>query len=286
MCLRGSVSLIRSACHGPVMNADRRWILPDRESALAWATERRARGIRCILALAGEHARVPGEARSGAESIIACIHGIAPAQAGASVSVKPGTLGSLFDEIACREHATRIAREAAGSRVPLELDMEGRGFVDLTLSLASLCRKEQASVTVALQAYLRRTPGDIRRMAAEGIGVRLVKGAYLGDISGFTEIQEVMMQDARILMDLRAPFSIGTHDPELIGRIKAGFGADKELVEFGFLMGLSEQTKTGLTKEGWRVSEYVPFGPGGEAYILRRERYLRDLEMAGRAPAP
>jgi proline dehydrogenase len=270
------------------MDTERRWMLPDQESALAWAAERRTRRIRCILALAGEYAEDPGEARSGADSSIACIHGIASAQAlaGTSVSVKPSTLGSLFDEAACREHAIRIAREAGALRVPLELDMEGRGFVDLTISLASSCRKEQASVTVALQAYLRRTPGDIRRMAAEEIGVRLVKGAYLGDISDFAEIREVTVQDAGILKDLRTSFSIGTHDPELIGRIKDEFGADQDLVEFGFLMGLSEQTKTGLAKEGWRVSEYVPFGPGGDAYIRRRERYLGDLARAGRAPAP
>jgi len=123
-------------------------------------------------------------------------------------------------------------------------------------------------------------------MVSQGIGVRLVKGAYLGDYSGFGEIQRMTEQDARILEEVRAPFSIGTHDPVLIDWTLREFHDGRDLVEFGFLKGLSEQTKVRLAAEGWKVSEYVPFGPGGDAYVLRRERYLRDLERSGRTPAP
>jgi proline dehydrogenase len=268
------------------MDASRRWILPDLASALSWVKERSGQRIRCTLALAGEYARTPEAARSEAEETIACAGSIASLNAGASLSVKPSAVGGIFDQTACREHLIRIARETARLRVPLELDMEGKGSVDLTLSIAAGCRRENPLVTVALQAYLERTPGDIRRMVAEGISIRLVKGAYLGDTSDFAEIQRLTEEDAGILKSLRAPFSLGTHDPELIARIRRRFEDGRDLVEFGFLLGLSDQTKAGLAAEGWRVSEYVPFGPGGDAYTLRRERYLRDLAASGRAPAP
>jgi proline dehydrogenase len=200
--------------------------------------------------------------------------------------VKLSAIGSLFDRAACLEHMLRIAREAARYQVPLELDMEGKGSVDLTLDAALACRKEHPSITVALQSYLQRTAEDIRRMVSSGIGVRLVKGAYLGDVSDFMKIQQLTEQDARILKALRLPFSLGTHDPDLIEWTLREFGDQRDLVEFGFLKGLSEVTKLRLASGGWRVSEYVPFGPGGDAYILRRERYLRDLEKSGRTPAP
>jgi proline dehydrogenase len=268
------------------MAASRRWILPDLASALAWVKERNSQGIRCTLALAGEYSRTLDGARSTAEENVSCIRKIALPHARASLSVKPSAVGGLLDRAACRDHMIRIAREGARSGVPLELDMEGKGTVDLTLAIAFECRKGHPSVTVALQAYLERTREDLRRMVAQGIGVRLVKGAYLGDVSDAARIRELMEEYAGVLKGLRAPFSLGTHDPDLIEGIRREFEAERELVEFGFLMGLSDETKARLADGGWRVSEYVPFGPGGEAYILRRERYLRELTGSGRVPAP
>jgi proline dehydrogenase len=164
--------------------------------------------------------------------------------------------------------------------------MEGKAYVEFTLDLATACRREHPSITVALQSYLDRTPEDIRGMAGAGVRVRLVKGAYLGDLQDFGEIERRILADARLLGDLGVPFSLGTHDPVVIGEVKHAEGMSRELVEFGFLMGLSDGTKSALAGEGWRVSEYVPWGRGGEGYVLRRERYLRDLARAGRSPAP
>lgn len=269
-----------------VMDGSRRWILPDLSSAIAWTKERNGQGIRCILALAGEYAASVAGAISLAEENIACIRGIASSGAGASLSVKLSSLGGLTDPASCRELLIRIAREAALSQVPLELDMEGKGLVDLTLAAAVECRSVHPRVTVALQAYLHRTREDLRRMLSRGVAVRLVKGAYLGDVSDSSTIRELVIDYAMVLKDHRSPFSLGTHDPELIERIRRIFEDGRDLVEFGFLMGLSDETKIRMAAEGWRVSEYVPLGPGGEAYIRRRERYLRDLAGSGRAPAP
>ncbi|MDD1664757.1 MAG: proline dehydrogenase family protein [Methanomicrobiales archaeon] len=268
------------------MDASHRWTLPDQASALAWVTERKSQKIRCTLALLQEYARTMDEAQRSVEGNIACIQGIAPLQAGASLSLKLSAIGSIFDPKASLDHVLKIAREAAQYQVPLELDMEGKGSVDLTINAALACRKEHPNIIVALQSYLRRTGDDIQRMVSQGIGVRLVKGAYLGDYSDFTQIQQMTEQDCGILKALQAPFSIGTHDPVLIDRIIRVFDDERSLVEFGFLKGLSEMTKVRLTAEGWRVSEYVPFGPGGDAYVYRRERYLQDLGNSGRAPAP
>jgi proline dehydrogenase len=263
-----------------------RWILPDLTAALAWAKERNGQGIRCTLALAGEYARTPEGARAGLAENLGCIRAIAMAGIRASLSVKPTAVGTLSAGDVCREHMVRIAREAAGSGVPLEIDMEGRGYVDLTLEIALACREVHPSVTVALQSYLDRTPGVIRRVAGAGVRIRLVKGAYLGDTRDFVEIERRTQGSIRLLKDLHAPFSLGTHDPVVIDGVKREFMGERGLVEFGFLRGLSDGTKAALAAEGWAVSEYVPFGPGGEGYVLRRERYLRDLALEGRGPAP
>ena len=268
------------------MDPPHRWTLPDLASALTWARELRGQKIRCTLAPLGEYSRTRDEARAQAEANLACVRAIASLQADTSLSVKLSAIGSIFDQAACLDHMLEITREAAKYQVALELDMEGKGSVDFTLSTAARCRKESPLITVALQSYLERTADDIRKMVSSGIGIRLVKGAYLGDTSDFVKIQQLAEQDTRILKALRALFSLGTHDPDLIEWTEREFGDQRDLVEFGFLMGLSEQTKVRLAAGGWRVSEYVPFGSGGQAYVLRRERYLRELAGSGRAPAP
>ncbi|HTY52238.1 MAG TPA: proline dehydrogenase family protein [Methanomicrobiales archaeon] len=263
-----------------------RWTLPDLESALGWARERKGQGIRCTLATLGEYARSPAEARAETEENIACLRGIVSLSTDASLSVKLSGIGGLFDGDAARANLVQLAREARTGNVPIELDMEGKGMVDLTLRAASECRKEIPHITVALQSYLNRTGDDIRRMVSEGVNVRLVKGAYVGDTSDASEIRRMTEADARLLKSLRVPFSLGTHDPGLIAWAEGEFGGARDSLEFGFLRGLSEETKVRLAHEGWKVSEYVPFGPGGDAYVMRRERYLRELAGSGRAPAP
>jgi proline dehydrogenase len=268
------------------MDMSGRWALPDLASALGWVRRRKGQGIRGTLALLGEYARNGDEARAGVEENIACIAAIASQGIDASLSVKPSGIGGLFGRDAALANLLRIAREAGQKGVPLELDMEGKGMVDLTLAAALESRKETPAVTVALQSYLRRTPEDIRRMVSGGVRVRLVKGAYLGDITDPAEIRRLTKDDVLVLKGLRAPLSLGTHDPDLIAWAEGEFRDVRDLIEFGFLLGLSEGTKIRLAAEGWRVSEYVPFGPGGEGYVTRRERYLRELAASGRAPAP
>ena len=145
---------------------------------------------------------------------------------------------------------------------------------------------EEYPVTIALQAYLDRTSADCELCIREGIRIRIVKGAYLGDIDEFGAIQNRLRSLISLVAESGASFSVGTHDPDVIGWITGENGIPRHQLEIGFLMGLSDETKVRLASDGWDVSEYVPFGPGGNAYRLRRERYLAMLRNAGRDPLP
>ncbi len=60
----------------------------------------------------------------------------------------------------------------------------------------------------------------------------------------------------------------------------------KEFIEFGFLKGLADNTKIELAKDGWLISEYIPFGKDKSAYEMRRKHYLQELKKLGRVSAP
>ncbi len=91
---------------------------------------------------------------------------------------------------------------------------------------------------------------------------------------------------AKTLISAGSPFSAATHDPELVDWLRDEMGDHRDLIEFAFLKGLAEHTKTAMAADGWNVAEYVPYGPGGQAYIQRRTRYLETLNYLGRAPVP
>jgi proline dehydrogenase len=170
-------------------------------------------------------------------------------------------------------------------KVGFELDMEGQRMVELTLDLAEDCASSGMETTVALQAYLNRTTRDIERMLDAGAKIRLVKGAYTGDISDFITIVEVYKDQVELILGRDVQFLAATHDPDLLEWIQARI-CDRDIVEFSFLKGLADETKERMAYEGWKVAEYVPFGSPKEGYEARRKTYLRMLEELGRVPAP
>jgi proline dehydrogenase len=263
-----------------------RWSLTDLESAVHWCRIRAGQNIRCTLAIMAEYAQAPEESEMAVMTQLKAIRKIGTSTAGTSFAVKPSSVGILFDSSEYARNLSVIAREAKARGVPLEIDMEGRPFVEDTLRSVLSLAGEGIPVTLALQVYLDRTPGDLDTCRRSGVTVRLVKGAYLGDSEDFVDIQERFRRNGETLISAGIPFSAATHDPELIDRLKEEVSENRDLIEFSFLKGLADKTKTELASDGWKVGEYVPYGPGGQSYVQRRERYLKILEGLGRAPVP
>ena len=265
---------------------EERWSLPDLAGAVQWCGERHKQHIRCILAIIADYAMTRETSERSLTSHIEGITLIGERSPGTSFSAKPSAIGILFDFPHYIRNLSLLVHEARKHGVPFEIDMEGRPLVDNTLRSAIDLAREGEPVTLALQAYLDRTPGDLAACIDAGVTVRLVKGAYGGDISDFTAIQERFRTHAETLMNAGIPFCAGTHDPELIDWLKDGMRNRKNHIEFGFLKGLADGAKIEMSREGWKVAEYIPFGPGGKAYYQRREQYLETLSRLGRAPVP
>ncbi len=254
-----------------------RWVLPDRDHALAWVSERNRQGISCTLHVLDEYARTRDEVEAVSAAYRETIAGIEGLGLDAAVSVKLSSLGILFDGDLALEQTLVLCQDAHKRGVGFEIDMEGRGLVGSAMEAASFCRKKNLAVTLALQAYLYRTPGDLRLLLALGVVPRFVKGAYLGDTVDFAEIQQRFLDLVKEAAGFEVRFHVGTHDPVLIPVIRSLMDHNRDRVTFGFLMGLAEKTKREMAADGWRVSEYVPFGRDPGPYVARRERYLREL---------
>jgi proline dehydrogenase len=269
-----------------VTDYENRWVLPDWRSALMWVRARNAQGLKVVLDILGEASSGKTESETAKQVYLDLIKAMNNERLYASISIKISALGYPRDKVECLDNILAIARESAIKEIGFEIDMEGRSMVDFTLEAAGACAELGYPSTLALQAYLDRTPRDLETTIASGIRVRLVKGAYAGDATDFLDIQGRFKNLARTLMEKRTSFCIGTHDPELIvwTTVKAADFSDK--VEFGMLKGLSDRTKLDFVKNKWRVAEYVPYGTDKLAYESRRRAYLQMLESIGRQPAP
>src|SRR4029434_777326 len=79
----------------------------------------------------------------------------------------------------CVDNLRRIL-DAAGARdFFVRVDMENSPYTQVTLDVfETIWQQGYRDAGIVLQAYLRRTAGDVARMNAIGARVRLVKGAY------------------------------------------------------------------------------------------------------------
>jgi proline dehydrogenase len=264
-----------------------RWTLPDWPSTLAWCQMRNEQGIRCIIDVLGEYASTKEGAEVATNAYLECIKEIHKNNLKASISIKLSALGAMFDEDLCLENALALAKMALCEDVGFEIDIEGKQSIPLTIHVTKACAAAGTPVTMALQAYLKRTLDDLDDVQAiDNVRVRLVKGAYVGDDFDFHTTSESYKLLVQALVYLMRPFCVATHDPEILDWLKFSGIIDESKTEFSFLKGLADETKLALLKNKLIVSEYVPFGKESGPYVARRMKYLHDLEGLKKSPAP
>jgi proline dehydrogenase len=154
--------------------------------------------------------------------------------------------------------------------------MESSIYVDRTLQVFRDLRRRHERVGVCLQAYLRRTPGDIDALPTASI-VRLVKGAYLEPpevvLASRREVDVAFARLFSTLVSRGHKVHVATHDPRLLDgarRFVKREAVDPSLVEYQMLYGVRRDLQSRLAAEGLPVRVYVPYGTEWYPYLTRR----------------
>jgi proline dehydrogenase len=195
-----------------------------------------------------------------------------------NVSVKLTALGLGLSYAVCRANLEDVVRQAAEDHNFVRIDMEDSSTTADTLRLYRELREAgHDNLGIVLQAYLRRTPGDIEALADLRPNVRLCKGIYIEPPSiAFTDADAIRANFVRcldLLLGAAAYVGVATHDEWLIGealRLLGERGLERTDYEFQMLLGVREQRATELVQAGHRLRVYVPFGEQWYAYSLRR----------------
>ncbi len=237
-------------------------------------------GISTSLDSLGENVHSPDEAQQAAEVYHRLLDAIPQRQLDANVSVKLTQMGMDLDPELAYAMAAALVEHAVAANTFVRIDMEGSEYTQATVDLVSRLHAldgNRGHVGVVIQAYLYRSKADLDRLLAEGIRVRLCKGAYQEPASlAFPEKADVDKNFVR-LMQMLLPsgiyHGIATHDEKMIDatcRFAQERGIAPDQFEFQMLYGVRRDLQKSLVASGYRVRVYIPFGTEWYPYFMRR----------------
>ena len=236
------------------------------DEALATARRLAAQGVNSSIDFFGENVIDPAEADRVADAYVALAPRIDP---GTYLSIDLSHIGIDEPSDGARRRLERIAAALpAGARIQVgaeQLDRADR-ILDTVIAVAD----KGGPVAATIQANLRRSPEDAHRLAAAGVPIRLVKGAYVEPpqlAHAWGDPTDIAFIDlAYALHRAGATLSLGTHDPVIREALLPALpGTTIEM-----LFGVRTGDLVPLAAKRVPVRVYVPYGDGWFRYAMRR----------------
>jgi proline dehydrogenase len=237
-------------------------------------------GMAVTLDLLGESAASEIEARQAADIYHELLDSIAARKLNANISVKLTQMGLQLSPMLAESIAWKLAEHAGGLGNFVRIDMEDSSLTQVTLDIVRRlhARPEgRAAIGIVIQAYLYRSEADIEQLLAEGVRVRLCKGAYKepADVAfpRKADVDENYIRLSELLLESPVYHALATHDEAMIESAKSfarQHRIDASRFEFQMLYGVRRDLQRNLVREGYRVRVYVPFGKDWYPYFMRR----------------
>jgi proline dehydrogenase len=236
-----------------------------------------SRNLQAALDHLGENVSDAGQVRVDVRDYITALEGIKQTGIDANISIKLTALGLDISQELCEQNVRTILQYAKQYAIFVCIDMEGSAYTEQTIDITLRMHKQFEYTGTVVQSYLYRSKKDIEQLIAQGVRVRLVKGAY-------KEPQEVAFQQKtendrnflRLMMMLlsRGNFpAIATHDEVIINaacKYVRDNGISKSAFEFQMLYGIRRDLQEKLVHQGYNVRIYVPYGSQWYPYLMRR----------------
>jgi proline dehydrogenase len=255
----------------------RQWIAGETlDDAISRTRKANNYGIGGIINFLGEHVRDKDEAKKNIEENQKILEAIEGSKLNASLSIKLTQLGLEIEKHFCLSNVETIVGSAASKNIFVWIDMENSPCTEDTIYIYLEVFKKFKNVGVAIQSNLKRSETDVKRIAASGGIIRLVKGAYSEnpDIA-YTSRKDITINYSKLMgyLFFKSPFfAIATHDDLLIKEALVVNEAHRKRIEFQMLLGVREELKKDLVKKGLNVVDYIPYGKNWFPYSLRRIR--------------
>jgi proline dehydrogenase len=247
------------------------------DEALAVIRSLNAEGFMATLDILGEDVTRADETEQAVGEYREALSVIGKTGVDANISVKPTQLGLKLDPALCLRNFQGLCEAAREKNIFVRLDMEDTSCTGATVDLCLELREQFENVGVAIQAYLRRSFGDVQRLARARVNVRLCKGIYVEPRSlAFKDPAVINRSYIELLDHLLSSgcyVGIATHDERLVfesERIVRRLGLTRKQYEFQMLLGVDQQLREIIRDQGHRLRVYIPYGRDWYAYSTRR----------------
>lgn len=261
-----------------VQHFSKRYIAgPQIEDAMRVVKVLNAQGAMGTIDVLGEEITSRERAGFYASQYIRVLEEIHRLDLDSNISVKLTAMGLKLDTDFCYETVERVVVRARELGSFVRIDMEDSTCTTDTIAIHDRLRRDYSNVGVVIQAYLRRSWGDVTRLASEGANFRLCKGIYVEPRTiAFKDPFIINRSYERLLEEMLKRdcyVGIATHDEKLVWegiRLTETFGVPRDRFEFQMLLGVDEELRRILIGAGYRLRVYVPFGEEWYAYSVRR----------------
>lgn len=247
------------------------------DDALKVAQQLRSEGLGVALDLLGENVSRPGAAEEATAEYLRMLDRIQAAQVECYVSLKLTQLGLDESEDAALHHLETILEAAASRGIFVRIDMEGSDYTERTMNVFRRARARHDNVGIVIQAYLKRSRGDIEEINGMHGRVRLCKGAYAEPpalaYQARPDVTRNMVELMHELLRNGEHPAIASHDEEVISATLdtvRELGLSPQDFEFQMLYGIRRERQLQLRDLGYQVRIYVPFGSDWYPYFMRR----------------
>ncbi len=272
------------------------WILPVFPKPFIWIFSRRyiagktiedgvqkakrLNGEGCVVTMdvLGENITDLSEAETAEHSCMAVLDAIQREKINGNLSLKLSQLGLNIDREVCYRNVKAIVQKAAETGSFVRIDMEDSAATDATLEIYRRLRREFKNGGVVIQAYLKRSKDDVRKLIDEGIAhIRICKGIYQEPATVAYKDKQAIRDNyldlIRMLFEAGSYVGLATHDKVLIDAILEMVQALKvppNQFEFQMLLGVTEHLRAQLVSKGHTLRVYVPYGEQWYGYCMRR----------------
>ncbi len=247
------------------------------QSAIDTVKQLNSKGIYATLDVLGESIKTKEEAIEAKQKAIEVFDAIVNNKLMANLSIKPTQMGLAVDKELAYQQILELVKRANGINNFVRIDMEDSAFTDVTIEVYKRIFTEYKNVGVVLQAYLKRTSNDTILLNKIGTNYRLCKGIYIEPSTiaykDKQAIRDNFMKCLELMLKNGNYVGIATHDKYLIDKsyeMIKDLNIPKDKFEFQMLLGVREDLRDKINKDGYRIRIYVPFGNDWYKYSIRR----------------
>ncbi len=241
------------------------------------------KNISVTIDVLGEYIKDLEEAKQNTLAFLETLEAISANDIKGTISIKPTMFGLLIDKDFCVGQIVKIIEKAKSLDIAVCIDMEDSSCTDTELSIFKyLYQQYPQNVSFVMQAYLYRTPDDLKELNKVNskdhpIDIRLCKGIYneKEDVA-FQKKEEVnnnYIGCLKYMVENNFYCSIATHDKELVSgaeKIIKENSLSKDRYEFQMLYGVSPELRKTLNQKNHPLRVYVPYGEQWFGYSTRR----------------